>query len=122
MKHKKPNVRYAQRLREFINRSIKEYFGDGPSNLNEVLNDAGIPNRYTKFFNYKKPETDIKSPLSFETLEEMSLIDPDERSPLQIRAYLMGEEIPEYGDMSREELIDSLIEKDSRIAKLRAKK
>lgn len=122
MKHKKPNVRYAQRLREFINRSIEEYFDDGPSNLNEVLNDAGIAHRYTKFFNYKKPETAIKSPLSFETLEEMSLIDPDERSPLQIRAYLMGKEIAEYSGMSKNELMDAIIEKDLLIAKLKAKK
>ena len=116
--------KYTIRLKEFLDYCVENYFNDDePTNLNEILRDVGLGHRYTKFYQYTKrcePIDDagnetppLKSLLDYETFIELSRIDPKKRAPLQIRAFLMGEKLPNYNKLKKIELINLLIDRDN---------
>lgn len=110
----KPEVnlyKYTEKLKEFIQYCLENYFKDDePTNLGEVLRDAGLSDYYVKFYGYTKREESLKSLLDYETFIQLSKIDPNGRAPLQIRNLLMGVKTPNYKIMSKKELINLLID------------
>ena len=113
--------KYTKNLKGFIRFCLDNYFEDDkPTNLNEVLTDAGLGKYYVKFYGYTKKSEPIgddetklsdplKSLLDYETFQQLAKLDPKHRSALQIRALLMDIELPAYDQMEKSDLIDMLI-------------
>lgn len=106
--------KYTERLKSFIEYALENYFSDGPANLGEVLGDQDLSKFYVKFYNHLHRDKPFTSSLDYETLVQLSLIDPKRRSPLQVRAYLMGEKLPKYESMTKSDLINLLIDYENR--------
>ena len=111
MKTKVNLYKYTKKLKEFIQYCLENYFNDDePTNLGEMLRDAGLSDYYVKIYGYVKREEPLKSLLDYETFLQLARIDPDNRAPLQIRNLLMGVDTPDYKSMKKNELINLLID------------
>lgn len=106
--------KYTQRIKAFIDYVLEKYFDDGPGNLREILKDAGLVDFYPKFYSYLKRENNFSQLINYETLLQFSLLDPDMRTPLEIRAHLLGEDLPDYNSMEKPQLLEMLIDARNR--------
>ena len=72
---------YLKRLKNIVEQSIQQYFDDDEdTNLSDVLTNAGLYKYYVKFNGWLKAK-EIKSPLSYESFEQLAVIDYKGRSP-----------------------------------------
>ena len=105
---------YNKKLKEFIKNSIENYFvDDNPARLGEVLKAAGVHEFYSKIKYYT--DNELSQPISYEALQCLSAMDPEERSPLEIRQYLLGNDNQDYSEMSKDQLVDLVIELNNTI-------
>lgn len=102
--------KYTERLKSFIKYALENYFSDGPANLGEVLGDQNLSQYYVKFYNHLHRNKPFTSSLDYETLVQLSMIDPKRRAPLQVRAYLMNEKLPKYESLTKSDLVNLLID------------
>jgi hypothetical protein len=108
---------YQNRLIKIIDAALASYEKrhSQSASLRKLAAEIGQPKKFNTLYKWHKDT--IKEPIRAESYSLLAAIDPEERTPLELSAHLMGVEVSQLSEQTLSALVTSLHEENAALKK-----